>query len=76
MNQRGFLDFDICLYLIDMAGDPLTEINYMNQQIKEGKEPETWDEHKRCQKDVDARWTQKNGKNFFGYKNHISADVK
>jgi IS5 family transposase len=47
-----------------------------NRQIKEGKEPEDWSKHKRCQKDVDAHWTKKNGKNFFGYKNHISADVK
>jgi transposase, IS5 family len=47
-----------------------------NQQIKEGKEPEDWYKHKRCQKDVDARWTKKNGKSFFGYKNHISTDVK
>jgi transposase, IS5 family len=47
-----------------------------NQQIKAGKKPEDWNNHKRCQKDIDARWTKKNGKNFFGYKNHISADVK
>lgn len=47
-----------------------------NKQIKEGKEPEDWSNHKRCQKDTDARWTKKNGKSFFGYKNHISADVK
>lgn len=47
-----------------------------NQQIKAGIEPEGWSTHKRCQKDTDARWTKKNGRNFFGYKNHISADVK
>jgi transposase, IS5 family len=47
-----------------------------NQQIKAGIEPEGWSKHKRCQKDTDARWTRKNSKNFFGYKNHISADVK
>ena len=23
-----------------------------------------------------ARWTRKNGKNFFGYKNHVNVDVK
>ena len=28
------------------------------------------------QKDADALWTKKNGKSFFGYKNHISVDVK
>ena len=27
MNQLGFLDFDIRLHRIDMAGDPLTKIN-------------------------------------------------
>jgi IS5 family transposase len=32
--------------------------------------------HKCCQKDVDARWTKKNKKDMFGYKNHISAKVK
>ena len=47
-----------------------------NQQIKAGDKPETWSTHKRSQKDTDARWTKKNGRNFFGYKNHISADVK
>ena len=25
---------------------------------------------------MDARWTRKNGKSFFGYKNHISVNVK
>ena len=27
-------------------------------------------------KDTDARWVQKNGKNYYGYKNHVEADVK
>ena len=31
---------------------------------------------KKCQKDTDARWTQKRGKNCFGYKNHIEVDVQ
>jgi IS5 family transposase len=47
-----------------------------NQQIKQGKQPEGWSIHKKRQKDTDARWTRKNSKNFFGYKNHISIDVK
>ena len=47
-----------------------------NKLTKEEKEPENWSKHKSCQKDVDVRWTKKNGRNFFGYKNHISADVK
>ena len=47
-----------------------------NQQIKNGEQLEGWSENKKAQKDTDARWTKKNGKSFFGYKNHISVDVK
>lgn len=48
-----------------------------NEQIKAGKVPEGWDDkpHKLAQKDVDARWTKKNGVSHFGYKNHISVDA-
>jgi len=47
-----------------------------NSQIKEGTTPEGWQEAKKRQKDVDARWTKKNGKTYYGYKNHVSVDVK
>jgi IS5 family transposase len=47
-----------------------------NRQIKEGEIPEDWSEQKKRQKDTDARWTQKNGQNHYGYKNHIDVDVK
>ena len=30
--------------------------------------------NKKKQKDIDARWTQKGGQNYFGYKNHIKMD--
>ena len=46
-----------------------------NQKIKSGEVPE-WTENKLRQKDTDARWTKKNGKSYFGYKNHINTDVK
>ena len=47
-----------------------------NKQIKEGEIPEDWEENKLRQKDIDARWTTKNGEDYFGYKNHIKADSK
>jgi IS5 family transposase len=47
-----------------------------NELIKKGQQPQGWDEAKQRQKDVDARWTKKNGKNYYGYKNHICIDVK
>lgn len=46
-----------------------------NSRIKNGESPE-WSVNKKRQKDVTARWTRKNGKTFFGYKNHIAVDVK
>jgi IS5 family transposase len=47
-----------------------------NQKIKGGEIPEDWNLAKRRQKDTDARWTKKAGKNHYGYKNHINIDVK
>ena len=47
-----------------------------NEQIKAGEIPADWRENKKRQKDTDARWTKKNGKSFFGYKNHVVVDVK
>jgi IS5 family transposase len=49
-----------------------------NQEIKEGKIPGSFDTnpHKFSQKDLDARWTKKNGVNYYGYKNHVKVDSK
>jgi transposase, IS5 family len=49
-----------------------------NKQIKQGEIPDDWIEqpHKLTQKDTDARWTKKNGKSYFGYKDHINIDVE
>jgi IS5 family transposase len=47
-----------------------------NQRIKQGEVPEDWSEPKREQKDVQARWTKKHGKSYFGYKNHIDVDAE
>jgi transposase, IS5 family len=48
------------------------------EKIRQGEIPEGWEENpnRLAQKDLDARWTQKNGQNHYGYKNHISIDVK
>ncbi len=47
-----------------------------NKKIKEGDGEELWqdNENKRCQKDIDARWTEKNGEKHFGYKDHVKVD--
>jgi transposase, IS5 family len=53
-----------------------------NKEIKNGNTPDDWKKddaksvHKLCQKDVDARWTVKSGQRYYGYKNHVKADLK
>ena len=46
--------------------------------MKAGGTPAAWEKKpaKLRQKDRDARWTKKHGKSFFGYKNHVNADVR
>lgn len=49
-----------------------------NKQIKSGETPKDWDNtpNKKMQKDVDARWTKKNGETIYGYKDHAKVDKK
>jgi len=49
-----------------------------NEEISQGKTPDAWLDKpsKLSQKDLDARWTKKNDQTFYGYKNHVNADVK
>jgi IS5 family transposase len=47
-----------------------------NKQIKQGDVPDNWHKAKKRQKDVDARWVKKNGRSFFGYKNHLGIDAQ
>ena len=49
-----------------------------NKKIKNNEIPDEWKNKPRklSQKDTDARWTKKNNKNFFGYKNHVKTDSK
>ena len=49
-----------------------------NKKIKEGKGDDLWNDkpNKKKHKDIDARWTKKNGETFYGYKNHAKVDTK
>lgn len=42
--------------------------------VKEQAVPVEWSPAKRRQKDVEARWTKKHGKSYFGYKLSVSVD--
>ena len=49
-----------------------------NQEIKKGNGKDLWVDqpNKKKHKDIDARWTKKNGEKYYGYKNHIKVDSK
>lgn len=49
-----------------------------NNQLKQGNVPDDWKNNpaKLNQKDIDAKWTTQKGKHYYGYKDHIKADVK
>jgi len=47
-----------------------------NKRIKKGEIPDDWNLAKRRQKDTDARWIKRLGQTYYGYKNHVSIDVK
>lgn len=49
-----------------------------NKKIKNGEGNDLWNDqpNKKKHKDIDARWTKKNGETFFGYKNHAKVDTK
>jgi IS5 family transposase len=49
-----------------------------NEAIKDGQLPAGWEQDPKrlAHKDVDARWTQKNDVNYYGYKDHVVADLE
>lgn len=44
--------------------------------IKQGAMPADWKPAKRRQKDLDATWTKKHGKSYYGYKLSVNVDKK
>lgn len=47
-----------------------------NKTIKKGDGDSLWNDnpHKKCHKDIDARWTKKGGERLYGYRDHAKVD--
>jgi transposase len=47
-----------------------------NAKIKAGEGDDLWNDnpYKKRQKDIDARWTEKGGEKYYGYKDHAKID--
>lgn len=44
-------------------------------QLEAGERPD-WSDRKAAQKDLDATWTKKHGKSYYGYKQSVGVDIK
>jgi len=62
--------------LVEVPRQSMTEEE--RKEIESGETPEDWQEDtaKLSQKDMDARWTKKHAKSYYGYKNHVNVDNK
>ena len=49
-----------------------------NAAIKRGEVPAGWEQDRKrlAHKDLDARWTKKNEQSYYGYKDHVVADLE
>ena len=79
LDAEGFIArqgqiIDACIVPVPIQRNTKKE----NESVKQGEVPTAWKDKpdKLRQKDTDARWTKKNGKSYFGYKNHINTDRK
>ena len=82
LEQENFINYEAAAIDSTMVEVPVQRNHREeNQTIKEGNIPESWLEdtpqakHKLAQKDVDARWTKKHGRSYFGYKDHVKVDL-
>jgi IS5 family transposase len=56
---------------------PVTQANSDKREaLNEGSAPEGWSSKRLQHTERDARWTEKHGKSFYGYKLHANTDVR
>jgi IS5 family transposase len=79
LRERGFITRKGNIVDASMVEIPVQRNRRAeNETIKDGAIPEGWqnDPKRLAHKDIDARWTQKNGVSFYGYKNHVAVDLE
>jgi hypothetical protein len=56
---------------------PITQANAQEREtLNRGDKPEGWSKKRLAHTDQDARWTQKHGKSYYGYKLHGNVDAR
>lgn len=79
LRERGFITRKGNIVDASMVEVPVQRNRRAeNETIKDGAIPEGWlnNPKRLAHKDTDARWTQKNGVSYYGYKNHVAVDLE
>src|SRR4051794_17278736 len=77
LKRRGYLAMGGQIVDASIVSAPVPRNSCAeNTAIKDGHPPVAWTPNKKAQKDIDARWTKKHGRSYFGYKNHVTIDRK
>ena len=70
------LFFALSMFGLKKASARLTTRTVVNNGLNSRKWQGEKHKAKLCQKDRDARWTKKQSRSYFGYKDHVKTDVK
>ena len=79
LQKQGFIAKDGITVDASIVPVPVQHFTKKEKEaLDKGETPESWKDHpaRASQRDIEAKWTKKNKKSYFGYKNHIKTDTK
>lgn len=77
LQQHGFIARGGQIVDASIVSAPVTQANTAEREaLNRGEDPEGWSKKRLAHTDGDARWTQKHGKSYYGYKLHGNVDAR
>ncbi|NYG31652.1 IS5 family transposase [Sphaerotilus montanus] len=77
LQRHGFIPRGGQIVDASIVQAPITQANARERDaLNKGEAPEGWSKKRLAHTDRDARWTQKHGKSYYGYKLHGNVDAR
>ena len=77
LQRHGFIPRGGQIVDASIVQAPITQANAREREaLNKGEAPEGWSKKRLAHTDRDARWTQKHGKSYYGYKLHGTVDAR
>ena len=77
LQRHGFIPRGGQIVDASIVQAPITQANAREREaLNKGEAPEGWSKKRLAHTDRDARWTQKHGKSYYGYKLHGNVDAR